>query len=98
MRGERGLAQSGSSRQSGRTRFGAKDRPYRGTHEASRTGGFACEISAIVMEEALSSLRALSMRVTGPDIPVPSSPPLEAFYIPNEENLVSAMREILITR
>jgi pyruvate dehydrogenase E1 component beta subunit len=64
-------------------------------HEANRTGGFAGEISAIVMEEALSSLKAPLRRVTGPDIPVPSSPPLEAFYIPNEEKLISAIREIV---
>ncbi len=64
-------------------------------HEANRTGGFAGEISAIVMEEALSNLKAPLRRVTGPDIPVPSSPPLEAFYTPNEEKLISAIREIV---
>jgi pyruvate/2-oxoglutarate/acetoin dehydrogenase E1 component len=64
-------------------------------HEATRTGGFAGEISAIVMEEALSSLKAPLRRVTGPDIPVPASPPLEAFYIPDEEKLLSAIREII---
>ncbi len=64
-------------------------------HEATRTGGFAGEISAIVIEEALTSLKAPLRRVTGPDIPVPTSPPLERFYIPNEEKLISAIREIL---
>lgn len=64
-------------------------------HEATRTGGFAGEISAIVMEEALTSLKAPLRRVTGPDIPVPSSPPLEAFYIPDEDNLTTAIKEIL---
>lgn len=64
-------------------------------HEATRTGGFAGEISAIVMEEALSSLKAPLRRVTGPDIPVPSSPPLEAFYLPNEEKLISSIRGIV---
>lgn len=64
-------------------------------HEATRTGGFAGEISAIVMEEALSSLKAPLRRVTGPDIPVPFSPPLEASYIPNEEKLISAIRGIV---
>jgi pyruvate dehydrogenase E1 component beta subunit len=64
-------------------------------HEANRTGGFAGEISAIVMEEALSSLKAPLKRVAGPDIPVPASPPLEAFYVPNEESLISAIWEIV---
>lgn len=64
-------------------------------HEATRTGGFAGEICAIVAEEAFSSLKAPFRRVTGPDIPVPCSPPLESFYIPNEENLIRAVKEIL---
>jgi acetoin:2,6-dichlorophenolindophenol oxidoreductase subunit beta len=64
-------------------------------HEATRTGGFAGEISAVVMEEAFSSLKAPFRRVTGPDIPVPVSPPLEHFYIPNEEQLIGAVKEIL---
>lgn len=64
-------------------------------HEATRTGGFAGEIAAIVMEEALSSLKAPLRRVTGPDIPVPASPPLEAFYIPSVEKLISSIREII---
>ena len=49
----------------------------------------------MVMEEAFDSLRAPLRRVTGPDIPVPASPPLEGFYMPNEEKLIAAVREIL---
>ena len=64
-------------------------------HEATRTGGFAGEIAAVVMEEAFSSLKAPLRRVTGPDIPVPASPPLERFYIPDEEQLIAAIREIV---
>lgn len=64
-------------------------------HEATRTGGFAGEVCAVVMEEAFSSLKAPFRRVTGPDIPVPVSPPLERFYIPDEEQLIAAVKEIL---
>jgi pyruvate dehydrogenase E1 component beta subunit len=64
-------------------------------HEATRTGGFAGEICAVVTEEAFDSLKAPFRRVTGPDIPVPCSPPLERFYIPDEENLLRAIEEIL---
>jgi pyruvate/2-oxoglutarate/acetoin dehydrogenase E1 component len=64
-------------------------------HEATRTGGFAGEISAVVMEEAFSSIKAPLRRVTGPDIPVPTSPPLERFYIPSAEKLIAAIKEIL---
>ena len=64
-------------------------------HEACRTGGFAGEVAAVVMEEAFHSLKAPLRRVTGPDIPVPASPPLERFYIPDEERLMAAVREIV---
>ncbi|MDD3618673.1 MAG: alpha-ketoacid dehydrogenase subunit beta [Desulfobulbaceae bacterium] len=64
-------------------------------HEATRTGGFGGEVAAVVMEEAFAALKAPLRRVTGPDIPVPASPPLERFYIPDEEKLVAAVREIL---
>lgn len=64
-------------------------------HEATRTGGFAGEISAVVMEEAFAGLKAPLRRVTAPDIPVPTSPPLERFYIPNAVQLASAVREIV---
>ncbi len=64
-------------------------------HEATRTGGFAGEIAAVVMEEGFKYLKAPLRRVTGPDIPVPASPPLEKFYIPDENDLIHAAREII---
>jgi pyruvate dehydrogenase E1 component beta subunit len=64
-------------------------------HEATRTGGFGGEIAAVVMEDGFKYLKAPLRRVTGPDIPVPASPPLEKFYIPDEDNLIQAAREIL---
>ncbi len=64
-------------------------------HEATRTGGFAGEVAAMVMEEAFESLKAPLRRVTGPDIPVPASPPLERFYMPSEESLIAAVKEIV---
>jgi len=63
-------------------------------HEATRTGGFAGEISAIVAEEAFGCLKAPFKRVTGPDIPVPFSPPLEKFYIPGEDGVVRTVMEL----
>jgi len=64
-------------------------------HEATRTGGFAGEIAALVMEKAFADLKAPLRRVTGPDIPVPASPPLEKFYIPDADRVVAAIEEIL---
>ncbi len=63
-------------------------------HEATRTGGFAGEIAAIVSEEAFGFLKAPFKRVTGPDIPVPFSPPLEKFYLPDENEVVKAVMEL----
>jgi pyruvate dehydrogenase E1 component beta subunit len=64
-------------------------------HEATRTGGFAGEIAAVVMERGFADLKAPLRRVTGPDIPVPASPPLEKFYIPDAGQVVAAITEIL---
>jgi len=64
-------------------------------HEATLTGGYGAEVAAVVMERAFSSLKAPLRRVTGPDTPVPASPPLEQFYLPNEEKLVKAIREVM---
>ncbi|WP_155310469.1 alpha-ketoacid dehydrogenase subunit beta [Desulfosarcina ovata] len=64
-------------------------------HEATRTGGFAGEVAAVVMEAAFDHLKAPLRRVTGPDIPVPASPPLERFYIPSEDDLIAAVKEIV---
>ncbi|AGA90476.1 pyruvate/2-oxoglutarate dehydrogenase complex, dehydrogenase component beta subunit [Thioflavicoccus mobilis 8321] len=63
-------------------------------HEATRTGGFAGEIAALVMEQAFADLKAPLRRVTGPDIPVPASAPLEQFYIPDAAQVVAAIREL----
>ena len=44
-------------------------------------------------ERSLDSLKAPLRRVADPDIYVPAGPPLERFYIPKEERLVSAVKE-----
>lgn len=61
-------------------------------HEATRTGGFGGEIAALVAEKAFDALKAPIKRVTAPDIPVPFSKPLEDFYIPNENELMEAIK------
>lgn len=64
-------------------------------HEACKTGGFGAEVAALVAEEGFDFLDAPIKRVAAPDIPVPYTTPLERFYIPNEENLIGAVREII---
>ena len=64
-------------------------------HEAPRFGGFAGEITAQVCEEAFEWLDAPIRRVTAIDTPVPYSPPLEDYYLPQTEDIVTAARWLL---
>ncbi|MEN3333834.1 MAG: hypothetical protein V7641_3199, partial [Blastocatellia bacterium] len=51
-------------------------------HEATRTGGMAGELTAIINEGAFEYLDGPVMRVTSIDTPVPYAPPLEEFCLP----------------
>lgn len=62
--------------------------------EGYHTCGVASEIAAIVADEALEYLQAPVKRVTSPDIPVPFSPPLEKFHIPDLQNIRDAIEEL----
>ena len=63
-------------------------------HEDTRTGGIAGEISAIINEEAFDYLDGPVLRVTAPDTPVPYSPPLEEFFLPNKDKILDAARRL----
>jgi len=63
-------------------------------HEDTRTGGIAGEISAIINEEAFDHLDGPVLRVTAPDTPVPYSPPLEEFFLPNKDKILDAARRL----
>jgi len=61
-------------------------------HEDSRTGGIGESLAAVIQEEAFEWLDA-PIRVVGAlDTPVPYSPPLEAFFLPSEEEIERAAR------
>jgi 2-oxoisovalerate dehydrogenase E1 component len=64
-------------------------------HEAPKTGGFGAEVAAVIAEEALEYLDAAIQRVAAPFTPVPFSPPLENFYLPNVEKIISAVKETI---
>jgi 2-oxoisovalerate dehydrogenase E1 component beta subunit len=60
--------------------------------EDHRTLGISSEISAVIAEQAFECLDAPIMRVTAPDIPaIPFAPPLEKFYMPTVEKIMTAM-------
>lgn len=63
--------------------------------EDCRTAGVSAEIAAIVAEEALDYLDAPIKRVTTPNVPIPFSPTLEQFVIPNERRIVEAVKEVV---
>lgn len=63
--------------------------------EDCKTAGASAEIAAVVAEEALDYLDAPIKRVAEPDTPIPFSPPLEQFVIPNEKSIVKAVKKIV---
>lgn len=63
-------------------------------HEATRTGGIAGEITAIINEGAFEHLDGPVMRVTSIDTPVPYAPPLEEFFLPQVDDVLKAARSL----
>ncbi|HSM36257.1 MAG TPA: alpha-ketoacid dehydrogenase subunit beta [Longimicrobiales bacterium] len=61
-------------------------------HEDTRTGGIAGEIAMRVSEKAFEFLDAPMLRVTAIDTPVPYSPPLEDYFLPQVDDIVTACR------
>lgn len=61
-------------------------------HEDTRTGGIAGEIAMRINEKAFEWLDAPILRVTALDAPIPYSPPLEDFFLPQVEDVVKAAR------
>ena len=63
-------------------------------HEDTRTGGMAGELAALIAEKAFEDLDGPIVRVTAPDTPVPFSPPLEEYFLPNAQRVVEAARKL----
>jgi pyruvate/2-oxoglutarate/acetoin dehydrogenase E1 component len=63
-------------------------------HEDTRTGGIAGEIAMRVNEKAFEWLDAPILRVSALDAPVPYSPPLEDYFLPQTEDIVVAARYV----
>jgi 2-oxoisovalerate dehydrogenase E1 component beta subunit len=61
-------------------------------HEDTRTGGIAGEICMRISEKAFEWLDAPVLRVTAIDTPVPYSPPLEDYYLPQVSDIVTACK------
>jgi pyruvate/2-oxoglutarate/acetoin dehydrogenase E1 component len=65
--------------------------------EACQTCGAAAEILSLVVEDAdtFRSLKAPTRRVCGLDIPVPFSPPMEKYAIPDKERIAEAIKQVV---
>jgi acetoin:2,6-dichlorophenolindophenol oxidoreductase subunit beta len=55
----------------------------------------ATDIAALAADKAFTELDAPIKLVTAPHTPVPFSPPLEQFYIPSAERIVTTIQDIL---
>jgi len=63
--------------------------------ESPKHAGLGAEIAATLAEEAAELLLAPIKRVAAPNTPVPFSPPMEKFYVPQVDRIVKAVRETI---
>lgn len=63
-------------------------------HEDTRIGGMAGELAAVIAEKAFEDLDGPIVRITAPDTPVPFSPPLEEYFLPNAHKVMKAARDL----
>ena len=65
--------------------------------EACITCSVAAEITALVVEDekVFKCLKSAPKRVCGLDVPIPYSPPMERYALPDREQIKSAVREVM---
>jgi pyruvate/2-oxoglutarate/acetoin dehydrogenase E1 component len=73
----------------------AKTRHLLVGHEAVKDYGWGAEFVAKTVEAAWDKLDAAPRRVGGARTPIPYSEPLEAAVVPQVQDIVSAVREVL---
>jgi pyruvate dehydrogenase E1 component beta subunit len=64
-------------------------------HEAMKTCGVGAEIAALVQEKAFDYLDAPIKRVATPDVIIPVNRNLERMVLPQEEQIVEAVKSVL---
>jgi len=63
--------------------------------EGHLRGGAAAEVAAMIADKGFDYLDGPIKRLTAPDVPVPFSPPLEKFVVPNDAKIVAAVKEMM---
>lgn len=63
--------------------------------EDCKTGGVGAEIAAIAAEEAFPCLKSPVRRVSAIDTPIPFSPVLEKYVVPDEKRIAQAIEEVI---
>jgi pyruvate dehydrogenase E1 component beta subunit len=64
-------------------------------HEAHVRSGPAAEIAAMLAEEAIEYLDGPILRIGAKNVPLPYSPLLESFVLPDSEDIVTAVRSLM---
>lgn len=57
--------------------------------------GAASEIAAVIADKGFDSLDAPVKRLTAYDVPIPYSPPMEKFVLPDEQKIAAAVKELM---
>jgi len=63
--------------------------------EGHLRAGAAAEIAAVIADKGFDSLDAPVKRLTAPDVPIPFSPPMEKFVLPDNVKIVAAVKELV---
>lgn len=63
--------------------------------EGVKTGGLGAEIAALAASEVFDYLDAPIKRVAALDTPIPMSPPLEKFVLPDESKIIEAVKTVV---
>ena len=64
-------------------------------NEAVKRGSFSGEIAAMIADECFDDLDAPVKRIGALNVPIPFSPPLEQYVIPNADRIAKVIREIV---
>jgi pyruvate dehydrogenase E1 component beta subunit len=63
--------------------------------EGPKRAGVGGEIAALIAEEVVDELDAPIRRIAALDTPIPFSPVLENYVLPNDQKIVEAIRELM---